>query len=131
MAVSRHQLVAQKLLAAFQRIATDGPENQHSSKGVSSRGSLSGAAAMEIFESQLASRLIDLEARALKAREAGFYTIGSAGHEGNACVAAALRPTDMCFLHYRSGAFMMQRSATNVADSRADAQAGSSHRAMR
>lgn len=111
MAVSRHQLVAQKLLAAFKKIATDGPENPHSSKGVSSRGSLSGAAAMEIFESQLASRLIDMEARALKAREAGFYTIGSAGHEGNACVAAALRPTDMCFLHYRSGAFMMQRSA--------------------
>jgi len=40
----------------------------------------------------------------------GFYTIGSSGHEGLAAVAAALRPTDMAFLHYRDAAFQIARS---------------------
>ena len=39
-----------------------------------------------------------------------FYTIGSAGHEGNAACALAFRPNDMAFLHYRSAAFVIQRS---------------------
>src|SRR5690606_26255090 len=37
-----------------------------------------------LFESMLQSRLQDLEARRLKDRGAGYYTIGSAGHETNA-----------------------------------------------
>lgn len=41
----------------------------------------------------------------------GFYTIGSSGHEGVAAVAAALRPTDMAFLHYRDAAFQIARAA--------------------
>ena len=41
----------------------------------------------------------------------GFYTISSSGHEGNAAVAAALRPTDPALLHYRSGAFYLTRAA--------------------
>ena len=40
----------------------------------------------------------------------GFYTIGSAGHESNAYVALALRPTDPALLHYRSGAFYLARA---------------------
>ena len=40
----------------------------------------------------------------------GFYTIGSAGHEANALVAAALRPTDPALLHYRSGGFYLARA---------------------
>ena len=40
----------------------------------------------------------------------GFYTIGSSGHEGMAAVAAALRPTDMAFLHYRDAAFQIARA---------------------
>ena len=63
-----------------------------------------------LFESQLKSRLLDLESRKMRARNQGFYTIGSAGHEGNAAYALALRPTDMAFLHYRSGAFMIERA---------------------
>ena len=43
----------------------------------------------------------------LRRQGKGFYTIGSAGHEGNAGVAAALRPTDPALLHYRSGAFYL------------------------
>jgi 2-oxoisovalerate dehydrogenase E1 component len=66
--------------------------------------------ALELFESQLESRHIDLCARQLKKEGHSFYTISSAGHEGNAAVAAALRPTDPALLHYRSGAFFLQRA---------------------
>jgi len=66
--------------------------------------------ALELFDSQLGSRHLDLIARQLRAEGKGFYTIGSAGHEGNAAVAAALRPTDPALLHYRSGGFYLQRA---------------------
>ena len=36
--------------------------------------------------------------------------MGSSGHESNAYVAAALRPSDPALLHYRSGAFFLARS---------------------
>lgn len=65
---------------------------------------------VEMFESQVASRHLDLRARELKNKNECFYTIGSSGHEGNAVQARALRHTDMSFLHYRSGAFMVERS---------------------
>jgi 2-oxoisovalerate dehydrogenase E1 component len=65
---------------------------------------------MELFDSQLANRHLDLEARAMRGRGEGFYTIGSSGHEGNALVGRFTRHTDMAFLHYRSGAFMMERA---------------------
>jgi len=72
---------------------------------------LTGERCMELFDAQLASRHLDLAARWLRARNAGFYTIGSSGHEGNAGVAAALRLTDPALLHYRSGAFYLARAA--------------------
>lgn len=65
---------------------------------------------VEIFESQVLSRHLDLHSRRLQAAGEGFYTIGSSGHEGNAAIAAAFRPTDMAFLHYRDAAFLIQRS---------------------
>ncbi|HMG65993.1 MAG TPA: thiamine pyrophosphate-dependent enzyme [Streptosporangiaceae bacterium] len=74
-------------------------------------GRLSPECALELFEAQLASRMLDVAARVLRARGAGYYTIGSAGHEGNAGVAAALRLTDPALLHYRSGAFYLARAA--------------------
>ena len=64
----------------------------------------------EIYTSQVLSRQLDRLSRKLQARGQGFYTIGSSGHEGNAAIAAALRPTDMAFLHYRDAAFQIQRS---------------------
>jgi 2-oxoisovalerate dehydrogenase E1 component len=67
--------------------------------------------AVELFEAQMASRHLDLEARRLKAKDQGFYTIGSSGHEGNAVVAEATRASDPAFLHYRSGAFFLRRAA--------------------
>ncbi|GAA0369359.1 thiamine pyrophosphate-dependent enzyme [Microbispora corallina] len=72
---------------------------------------LTGARCRELFAVQLGSRLLDVAARQLRERDEGFYTIGSAGHEGNAAVAAALRVTDPALLHYRSGAFYLARSA--------------------
>ena len=65
---------------------------------------------MDVFESQMISRHLDLAARRLRARGLTFYTIGSSGHEGNAVHGSAFRVTDMAFLHYRSGAFFVQRS---------------------
>ncbi|NIR32440.1 MAG: MFS transporter [Gammaproteobacteria bacterium] len=72
---------------------------------------LTAADLLEMFESQMVSRHLDLAARWLRARNEGFYTIGSAGHEGNAVVARVTRHTDPAFLHYRSGAFMAQRAS--------------------
>jgi 2-oxoisovalerate dehydrogenase E1 component len=72
---------------------------------------LTGPHCLELFDAQLASRHLDIAARWLQARNAGFYTIGSSGHEGNAALAAALRPTDPALLHYRSGAFYLARAA--------------------
>jgi len=74
-------------------------------------GRLTAARCLELFDAQLASRHLDLAAGELRSRGAGFYTIGSSGHEGNAGVAAALRLTDPALLHYRSGAFYMVRAA--------------------
>jgi 2-oxoisovalerate dehydrogenase E1 component len=74
------------------------------------RGGIPDDRLLELFDSQLGSRHLDLAARHLQARGAGFYTIGSSGHEGNAAVAAALRPTDPALLHYRSGAFYLERA---------------------
>ncbi|MEU5876293.1 thiamine pyrophosphate-dependent enzyme [Spirillospora sp. NPDC047279] len=69
-----------------------------------------GERALELFDAQLGSRHLDLAARWLQGRKRGFYTIGSSGHEGNAAVAAALRPDDPALLHYRSGAFFLERA---------------------
>lgn len=80
---------------------------------------LSGARALELFDAQATSRHLDYEARRLRRHDAGFYTIGSAGHEGNAAVADALRPTDPALLHYRSGAFFCVR-AGQLAESKVD-----------
>jgi hypothetical protein len=52
----------------------------------------------------------DLAARWLRSKGQGYYTIGSSGHESNAAVAMALRPTDPALLHYRSGGFYLARS---------------------
>ena len=72
--------------------------------------SLDAAGFRELFESQIISRQLDLMARVLRLQNKVFYTIGSSGHEGNAMVARLARYTDPALLHYRSGAFMAERS---------------------
>jgi 2-oxoisovalerate dehydrogenase E1 component len=66
--------------------------------------------ALRIFDAMAGSRQLDLEARRMRERGEGFYTISSAGHESNAYVADALRPTDPALLHYRSGGFFLARA---------------------
>lgn len=70
----------------------------------------SGVELLDLFDAQLGSRHLDLVARKLGSRREGFYSIGSSGHESNAAVAAALRPTDPALLHYRSGGFYLARA---------------------
>ncbi len=100
----------------------------------------SAQAFLELFESQLVSRHLDLMARVLRVRNKVFYTIGSSGHEGNALVAKLTRHTDPAFLHYRSGAFMAERfrklpdmdpvmdSALSFAASKDDPASGGRHK---
>jgi 2-oxoisovalerate dehydrogenase E1 component len=72
---------------------------------------LTGQVAWALFEAQVASRMLDFAGRELRARGSGFYTIGSSGHEGNAVLGELLRPTDLGFLHYRSGALVLRLRA--------------------
>jgi 2-oxoisovalerate dehydrogenase E1 component len=74
-------------------------------------GRLDAPTALAVFDAQIGSRALDIAARRLRASRAGYYTIGSAGHEANAMVASALRPTDPALLHYRSGGFYLARAA--------------------
>ncbi|MEW6982454.1 dehydrogenase E1 component subunit alpha/beta [Colwelliaceae bacterium 6471] len=71
---------------------------------------LSAQEVVDLFETQVMSRHLDLQSRVMQKQGKSFYTIGSSGHEGNAAYAKAFRPSDMAFLHYRSGAFVIQRS---------------------
>ncbi len=73
-------------------------------------GPLTGPLAVSLFRSGCTSRALDRQSRAMQRAGQGFYTIGSSGHEGLAAVAAALRPTDMAFLHYRDAAFQLARA---------------------
>ncbi len=68
------------------------------------------AALLDLFTAQLRSRCADLVTRELRARGKGYYSIASAGHEADAAVAAALRPTDPALLHYRCGGFYAARA---------------------
>ncbi|UWQ03840.1 dehydrogenase E1 component subunit alpha/beta [Aliiroseovarius crassostreae] len=79
--------------------------------GRTAAGPLSDTLAVELFRAQVLSRNLDRRSRRMQAAGEGYYTIGSSGHEGMAAVAAALRPDDMAFLHYRDGAFQTMRSA--------------------
>ena len=66
--------------------------------------------AVPLWRAQIESRHCDFAARWLQKEGRSYYTIGSAGHESNAAVALALRPTDPALLHYRSGAFYLARA---------------------
>jgi hypothetical protein len=109
MAVNRAAVVDQRFLQHVARL-TPGPAQVNLDAAVAPGSRLTGRLALQLFESMIASRHLDLASRDLKSRDASFYTIGSAGHEGSAAVAASLRPTDMAFLHYRSGGFFVQRA---------------------
>jgi len=79
-------------------------------EGNAPSGPLDPEGAVGIFRAGCLSRALDRQSRAMQKAGQGFYTIGSSGHEGMAAVAAALRPTDMAFLHYRDAAFQIARA---------------------
>jgi 2-oxoisovalerate dehydrogenase E1 component len=90
---------------------TGGADRRAADDPVREGSSLTARVCLALFDVQLGSRHLDLAARWLRGQGRGYYTIGSSGHEGNAAVAAALRPTDPALLHYRSGAFFLARAA--------------------
>ena len=79
--------------------------------GYSASRDLDAQQALALFDAQAASRHLDFAARWMQAQGRGYYTIGSAGHESNAVVAGATRPTDPALLHYRSGGFYLMRAS--------------------
>ncbi len=87
-------------------LAEDLPDPAHDAATASTRAEL-----LELFRAEAQARHLDLAARWLRSKDLGFYTIGSAGHESNAAVAMALRPSDPALLHYRSGGFYAARAA--------------------
>jgi 2-oxoisovalerate dehydrogenase E1 component len=104
-------LAEQRLVRAMRELNPAADARPAPGDAVRPGSSLTVARCLELFSAQLSSRHVDLAARWLRGREAGYYTIGSSGHEGNAAVAAALRRTDPALLHYRSGAFYLVRAA--------------------
>ncbi len=99
---SFRERVARRPAVAVRRTDLDAP--------VRAGTALSAREALELFDAQIESRILDLLARELKSENASFYTIGSSGHEGNAVLGTLLDPDDMAFLHYRSGAFWCARA---------------------
>ena len=114
MSANRAEAVDRQFIEHVRALAARGPgggRSQGSTREVLAAAQhLTGARLLEMFESQLVSRHLDLAMRGLRARGRGYYTIGSAGHEGNVVLGDLLRGDDPCFLHYRSGALMVQRS---------------------
>lgn len=90
--------------------STAPPARRPLDQPIDAASGLSGHALRELFESQCVSRHLDLIARDLRARDRGYYTIGSSGHEGNAVIGRVTRATDPAFLHYRSGALVAERA---------------------
>ncbi len=89
----------------FSRALRERPSSDHPTGGVADPTAL-----LTYFDAQLESRHLDFALRWLQTQGHAYYTIGSAGHESNAAVAMALRPTDPALLHYRSGGFFSARA---------------------
>lgn len=106
MSLSRAEIVDQ----SFAECVREGKLPQPRVVMTAAESALTPAAIVDLFESQVMSRHLDLAARVLKNRGESYYTIGSSGHEGNAVFGKAFRMTDMAFLHYRSGALFIQRA---------------------
>ena len=102
--------IVQRNLLSYLEAASPSPHPLRPDEPLRERSTLTAGRAVEIFQDQVLSRLLDVASRKLKERNQSFYTIASAGHEQNAIVGTLLRRTDPCFLHYRSGGLMMARS---------------------
>lgn len=74
------------------------------------KSSLSQNELVDLLETQMMSRLLDIKSRELRKTGKSFYTIASSGHEGLSVVGLVSRLSDMGFLHYRDCALVIQRS---------------------
>jgi len=137
---NRAEIVDASFLALLDGWTAEAPAQPAADERLVPGSVITGAEFLEIFRCQIFSRQMDFVAREMRSRNEGFYTIGSAGHEGNAVVGHLTRTDDPAFLHYRSGAFMMARSrkdpdadplyetALSLAASRDDAASGGRHK---
>ena len=112
MGLDRTKIVEETFLSYVRNWKADLPQPHESIEGIK----LPKQGWIDLFESQIRSRLLDLESRNLKNQNIGYYTIGSSGHEGNVVLGKILESTDPCFLHYRSGGFMMERGRKSGKD---------------
>jgi len=111
--------VVEANLDRYLETAPPAPERLGPDAPLGPQSTLTAQRAVELFEDQYTSRVLDVVARELKRDNKSFYTISSAGHEANGLVGALLRVDDPCFLHYRSGALMMARARRASHDRRA------------
>ena len=65
---------------------------------------------IELLESMLLTRHLDRAAHELRASGEGHYTICSAGHEASVVLGRLTRPADPTMVHYRDGAFFVERA---------------------
>ncbi len=109
--INRAEIVDRNFLDFLDTWTAPPPASAHPDAPVRVGSSLTGRDLLDLLRYQIQSRQVDLVAREMRARNEGFYTIGSSGHEGNAALGMLSRADDPAFLHYRSGAFMMARGA--------------------
>lgn len=81
-----------------------------SDDGSEAPSSLAPALGLELLESMLLARHLDRAAHELRASGHGHYTICSSGHEGNVVLGRLTTPRDPSLVHYRSGAFVVERA---------------------
>jgi 2-oxoisovalerate dehydrogenase E1 component len=110
-AINRAETVDGNFLRLLEACDDAAPARPAPDAPLGAGSSLTGERFLALLKAQIRSRHLDLVAREMRARNEGFYTIGSAGHEGNAVLGELTRSDDPAFLHYRSGAFMMARAA--------------------
>ncbi len=79
-------------------------------KGSAPASSVPRATALELLESMLLARHLDVAAHQLRQAGLGHYTICSSGHEANAVLGRLTRVTDPALLHYRSAGFQLERA---------------------
>jgi 2-oxoisovalerate dehydrogenase E1 component len=65
---------------------------------------------LQLLESMLLTRHLDRAAHELRATGDGHYTICSAGHEASVVLGRLTRPADPTMVHYRDGAFFIERA---------------------
>jgi len=109
--INRAAIVDENFLAFVDEWAEPAPSAPDLDAPLRPGFSITGSEFLALLRYQIQSRHVDLVAREMRARNEGFYTIGSSGHEGNAALGYLSRIDDPAFLHYRSGAFMMARGA--------------------